>query len=265
MADYSKTTNFTAKDALPTGNPAKVIKGSEHDTEFNNISTAVATKANKIASATNNRIVTMDASGDIQDGGNATCSAGAITAASFTGPLTGNVTGDVTGSLDGTSVITDSVTAKTTNGDLALAGNGTGEVTIDGKTIGNATSEIPVNNGTENVNLNAEIHGGLKVAYGASATPSIVAASQGSVDVTPSGVTSVYGVMASVKGSGGATPAEIEAIFVTSDSQVGSFGGDQLSTITTFTAPSVGTVRFYVGNNDTVDQTFTVRYAIYYT
>ena len=44
MSDYTKTTNFTAKDALTTGNAAKVIKGSEHDTEFDNIATAVATK-----------------------------------------------------------------------------------------------------------------------------------------------------------------------------------------------------------------------------
>jgi hypothetical protein len=51
MTDYTKTTNFTAKDSLPTGNPSKKILGSLFDTEFDNISTAVATKAN-IASPT---------------------------------------------------------------------------------------------------------------------------------------------------------------------------------------------------------------------
>lgn len=44
MADYTKTTNFTAKDALTTGDPLKVIKGSYFDTEFDNIATAIATK-----------------------------------------------------------------------------------------------------------------------------------------------------------------------------------------------------------------------------
>jgi hypothetical protein len=44
MSDYTKTTNFTAKDALTTGDPLKVIKGSYFDTEFDNIATAVATK-----------------------------------------------------------------------------------------------------------------------------------------------------------------------------------------------------------------------------
>lgn len=46
MTDYTKSTNFTSKDSLATGNPLKIIKGAEFDTEFNNIVTAVATKAN---------------------------------------------------------------------------------------------------------------------------------------------------------------------------------------------------------------------------
>ena len=44
MSDYTQTTFFTPKDSLPTGNAAKVVKGSEFDTEFSGISTAVATK-----------------------------------------------------------------------------------------------------------------------------------------------------------------------------------------------------------------------------
>lgn len=46
MSNYSKTTNFAVKDTLQSGNPAKIIKGSEIDSEFNNIQVAVATKAN---------------------------------------------------------------------------------------------------------------------------------------------------------------------------------------------------------------------------
>ena len=45
MSNYTKTTNFTAKDSLPSGNPSKIILGSEHDTEYNAISTAIASKA----------------------------------------------------------------------------------------------------------------------------------------------------------------------------------------------------------------------------
>ena len=46
MSDYTKTTNFAAKDSLPSGNSGKIVKGSEIDTEFTNIQTAVATKLN---------------------------------------------------------------------------------------------------------------------------------------------------------------------------------------------------------------------------
>lgn len=45
MTDYVKSTNFASKDNLASGNPLKIIKGTEFDTEFNNIAVAVATKA----------------------------------------------------------------------------------------------------------------------------------------------------------------------------------------------------------------------------
>lgn len=44
MSDYVKSTNFASKDNLTSGNPAKIVKGTEIDTEFNNIATAIATK-----------------------------------------------------------------------------------------------------------------------------------------------------------------------------------------------------------------------------
>lgn len=46
MSDYTKTVNFAAKDALISGNPNKVVKGTELNTEFDDIATAIATKAN---------------------------------------------------------------------------------------------------------------------------------------------------------------------------------------------------------------------------
>ena len=45
MSDYTKSTNFASKDALASGNSLKIVKGTEIDTEFNNIAIAVATKA----------------------------------------------------------------------------------------------------------------------------------------------------------------------------------------------------------------------------
>jgi hypothetical protein len=45
MANYTKTTNFTAKDSLTSGDSNKIVRGSEFDTEFNAVSAAIATKA----------------------------------------------------------------------------------------------------------------------------------------------------------------------------------------------------------------------------
>jgi hypothetical protein len=45
VANYTKSTNFAVKDGLPSGDPLKVVKGTEIDTEFNNIATAVTSKA----------------------------------------------------------------------------------------------------------------------------------------------------------------------------------------------------------------------------
>jgi len=45
VSNYTKSTNFAAKDSLPSGNANKVVKGTEINTEFDNIATAIATKA----------------------------------------------------------------------------------------------------------------------------------------------------------------------------------------------------------------------------
>lgn len=45
MSNYTYVSNFGAKDALASGNANKVIKGADFETEFTEISTAIATKA----------------------------------------------------------------------------------------------------------------------------------------------------------------------------------------------------------------------------
>ena len=45
MSNYTITTDFGAKDSLPSSNDSKVVRGSEFTTEFTNIQTAIATKA----------------------------------------------------------------------------------------------------------------------------------------------------------------------------------------------------------------------------
>lgn len=51
MTAYTKATNFLAKDSLPDTDAGKIIKGSEFDTEFNNLQTAVNSKANSLSAA----------------------------------------------------------------------------------------------------------------------------------------------------------------------------------------------------------------------
>ena len=45
MSNYVKATNFTAKDSLPSGNAGKIIKGTEIDTEYTAIASAISSKA----------------------------------------------------------------------------------------------------------------------------------------------------------------------------------------------------------------------------
>ena len=59
MSNYTKITNFAAKDAMVSGNPAKVIKGTEVGAEFDAIAVAVNSKANT-ASPTFTGTVTVD-------------------------------------------------------------------------------------------------------------------------------------------------------------------------------------------------------------
>ncbi len=74
MTNYTKATDFAAKDSLNTGNPAKLVKGTEIDDEFTLIEAAISSKANLAAptftgtTVVNNLSVTGTFSGTI-DGG----------------------------------------------------------------------------------------------------------------------------------------------------------------------------------------------------
>jgi hypothetical protein len=49
LSNYTQSTNFATKDALTSGNPLKIVKGTEINTEFANIAIAVSTKADLIS------------------------------------------------------------------------------------------------------------------------------------------------------------------------------------------------------------------------
>lgn len=65
MSNYTKSTNFAAKDALNSGNPSKIIKGTEINTEYDNIASAITSKAdaNNSALTGNGTAVNLTVSG----------------------------------------------------------------------------------------------------------------------------------------------------------------------------------------------------------
>lgn len=67
MSNYVKSVNFAAKDALTPGDPLKVAKGTEINTEFDNIATAIATKEDTANKDSPNGYPGLDASSLISD------------------------------------------------------------------------------------------------------------------------------------------------------------------------------------------------------
>lgn len=79
MSNYTKSTNFATKDALSSGNPLKIVKGTEIDTEFNNIQTAIATKADSTSPTFTGTVVIPTATITTATIATANISAGTIT------------------------------------------------------------------------------------------------------------------------------------------------------------------------------------------
>jgi len=71
MSNYTQSTNFATKDALPSGDPLKIVKGTEINTEFVNISTAIATKADLASPTfTGSPVLPTGTTGTTQSAGN---------------------------------------------------------------------------------------------------------------------------------------------------------------------------------------------------
>jgi len=131
MSNYTKTTNFATKDNLSPGNPLKIVKGTEIDTEFNNIATAVATKTDNASAAITGGSITGITDLAVADGGT-----GASTATAALNNLLPTQTGNANKYLqtDGTNATWDAVSLSTSDitGTLPVANGGTGVTTSTG-------------------------------------------------------------------------------------------------------------------------------------
>ena len=117
MSNYTKTTNFATKDNLSPGNPLKIVKGAEIDTEYNNIATAVATKTDNSAAAITGGTITGITDLAVADGGT-----GASTAA--------NARTNLSAAASGANSDITSLTGLTTA--LSVAQGGTAATTAAG-------------------------------------------------------------------------------------------------------------------------------------
>ena len=131
MANYTKTTDFAAKDTLPGGDTNKVVRGTEFETEFDAISTAIATKADTAGPTFTGTVTipTADINGGNIDG--TVIGASSAAAGTFTNLVV--TTADINGgTIDGATIGGSSAGAGTfTN----LTASGT--VNFNGATISN--------------------------------------------------------------------------------------------------------------------------------
>jgi hypothetical protein len=131
VSNYTKTTNFASKDNLSPGNPLKIVKGTEIDTEFNNIQTAVGTKTDNASANITGGSITGITDLAVADGGT-----GASTATAALNNLLPSQTSNANKYLqtDGTNATWDAVSLSTSDitGTLPVANGGTGVTSSTG-------------------------------------------------------------------------------------------------------------------------------------
>jgi hypothetical protein len=137
MSNYVKSTDFASKDALTSGDPLKLIKGTEINTEFNNIQTAVATKADLASPAfTGNPTAATQVSGN-----NTTrlATTAFVQQEISANEANVNITG---GTIDDVDITGGTITGLDTA--LAVADGGTGKSTLalNNVLLGNGTSDV---------------------------------------------------------------------------------------------------------------------------
>lgn len=220
MSNYTKITDFEAKDSLPSGDAAKIIKGVDFEVEFDAISTAIATKSDTESPTFTGNVtiptLTLDATTvtstgaelNILDGVTATTAEinvlDGITATTeqlnTTASKIANVVEDTTPQLGGNLDVNGNSIVSAANGDIAITPDGSGKVVLDGL-------NWPTSDGVSGYILKTDGAGNLSWVIQASVaasdivldtTPqlggdldvngnSIVSVSNGDINITPNG------------------------------------------------------------------------------
>ena len=133
MTNYVKSTNFATKDNLASGDPLKIVKGTEINTEYDNIAVAVATKADTASPTFTGTVTipTLALTNDLAvvDGGT-----GASTAA--------NARTNLSAASSGANSDITSITGLTTALTVAQGGTGVATLTANNVVLGNGTSAV---------------------------------------------------------------------------------------------------------------------------
>lgn len=212
MSNYTKATNFTAKDSLPSGDSQKIVRGAEFDTEFNAIETAVNSKVDKSGDTSTfvNLAVNVTGTLPVANGGTSFASytigdilyaSGATALSKLAGVATGNsiisggvgtapswgkigLTTHVSGTLPiangGTGTTSTTFCSLTTNvaGTLPIANGGTGSTSTTYCSLtANVTGTLPAANGGTGVASYAI--GDILYASGSTALSALGAAATG--------------------------------------------------------------------------------------
>jgi hypothetical protein len=255
LSNYTKTTNFASKDNLSPGNPLKIVKGTEIDTEFNNIQTAVATKTDNSAANITGGSITGITDLAVADGGT-----GASTATAALNNLLPSQTSNANKYLqtDGTNATWDAVSLSTSDitGTLPVANGGTGVTSSTGTgnvVLSNSPTLVTPALGTPSALVGTNITGtasGLTagtVTTNANLTGGVTSVGNATTVVTNANLTGAVTSVGNATSLGSFSSANLLAA-LTDETGTGSA---VFATSPTLVTPALGTPSALVGTNIT--------------
>jgi hypothetical protein len=223
VANYVKATNFAAKDALVTTDPAKIIKGTEIDNEYNAIASAVSSKADSNSPTLTGTPLAPTAA----PGTNTT----QIATTAFVAASTGNATNIAGGganrvvfqsALDTTSFAVAPTVAGTY---LGWTGSAFAWSTVSAST----SAALTINNSGSGASSGATFNGSLPVtiSYNTVGAPS----------TSGTGATGTWGI--SITGSSGSTSFATTAGSASTATVASGLTGTPAITVSTVTTPTI--------------------------